>query len=64
VHQQAAAGDRHGYGARTRFIPPQVAALFEARAWPEAAADTPSSPARASVIDIAARMREKWRSPR
>ena len=62
VHQQAAGGDRHVYGSRTRFIPPKLAALFESRAWPPAtAADVAGSlwPA-ASAVDIAARMRERW----
>ena len=63
VHQQAAGGDRHVYGSRTRFIPPKLAALFESRAWPPAAAS--HSPAQAQstggAIDLAARMRERWR---
>jgi DNA helicase II / ATP-dependent DNA helicase PcrA len=29
VHQQAAFGDRHVYGSLTRFIPPQIAVLFD-----------------------------------
>jgi DNA helicase-2/ATP-dependent DNA helicase PcrA len=63
VHQQAAGGDRHVYGSRTRFIPPKLAALFDSRAWPPAAAGgAPASgtPAGAAV-DLAARMRERWR---
>ena len=63
VHQQAAGGDRHVYGARTRFIPPSLAALFDSRTWPPpAAADATGSlrPA-ASAVDLAARMRERWR---
>jgi len=63
VHQQAAGGDRHVYGSRTRFIPPRLAALFDSRAWPPpAAADaTGNSRPAASAVDIAARMRERWR---
>ena len=63
VHQQAAGGDRHVYGSRTRFIPPKLAALFESRAWPPVE-DRPvqaSTAAAAIKIDIAARMRERWR---
>ncbi len=63
VHQQATSGDRHVYASRTRFIPSQIEALFEARAWPPpqagnaaAAQGTP-----APAIDVAARMRERWR---
>jgi DNA helicase-2/ATP-dependent DNA helicase PcrA len=63
VHQQAAGGDRHVYGSRTRFIPPKLAALFESRAWPAAsAADATAGPPTAgSAVDIAARMRERWK---
>jgi DNA helicase-2/ATP-dependent DNA helicase PcrA len=62
VHQQAAGGDRHVYGSRTRFIPPKLAALFESRAWPAAAADATGGVKPAGgAIDIVARMRERWR---
>jgi DNA helicase-2/ATP-dependent DNA helicase PcrA len=63
VHQQAAGGDRHVYGSRTRFIPPKLAALFESRAWPPADADGEARAgcAPSAAIDIAARMRERWR---
>jgi DNA helicase-2/ATP-dependent DNA helicase PcrA len=62
VHQQAAGGDRHVYAARTRFIPPKLAGLFEARAWPPAPAGAAPAAAGRPVgaIDIAARMRERW----
>ena len=62
VHQQAAGGDRHVYGARTRFIPAALAELFESRAWPPAVQAAPAA-ARPDVraIDVAARMRERWR---
>jgi DNA helicase-2/ATP-dependent DNA helicase PcrA len=62
VHQQAAGGDRHVYASRTRFIPPKVAALFQACAWPkaqEAEANGLQAAPRAT-IDVAARMRERW----
>jgi DNA helicase-2/ATP-dependent DNA helicase PcrA len=62
VHQQAAAGDRHVYGSRTRFIPPRLAALFESRTWPQAEDGAAAQhPAPTVTIDIAARMRERWR---
>jgi len=63
VHQQAAGGDRHVYGSRTRFIPPKLASLFESRPWPPAAAsDAPSAVRSAgNAVDIASRMRERWR---
>ena len=34
VHGQHAAGDRHLYAARTRFIPEKLLGLFEQMAWP------------------------------
>jgi len=63
VHQQAGGGDRHVYGSRTRFIPPKFAALFESRAWPlaDSAGETRAGCAPSVAIDIAARMRERWR---
>ncbi len=62
VHQQGAFGDRHVYGSRTRFIPPALAALFESRAWPAASAgQAAGGPAPAVAIDVAARMRSRWR---
>ena len=63
VHQQAAGGDRHVYGSRTRFIPPKLAALFESRAWPPAPAGdaTRAVPSAGSTADLAARMRDRWR---
>ena len=63
VHQQAAYGDRHVYGALTRFIPPPVAAQFEmvvpspVRSDDEAA--RPPSPE--ACIDVSAQVRSLWR---
>ena len=64
VHQQAAAGDRHVYASRSRFIPEALTPLFECTAWPVAArrrrrARRISDPA--VPVDIAARMRLLWR---
>ncbi len=62
VHQQAAGGDRHVYGARTRFIAPQLAALFESRPWPQSpAGELGATPEQRTAVDLAARMRERWR---
>ncbi len=61
VHQQAAGGDRHLYASRTRFIPRELDALFEPRAWPQVAGGTDSAGARPQVVDIAARLRDRWR---
>jgi len=61
VHQQAAGGDRHVYGSRTRFIPPRVAALFESRTWPQARGQEAPVAAPGPTIDVAGLMRERWR---
>ena len=69
VTQQRAFGDRHLYGALTRFIPPEVALCFE-----RVAASTghtgrhPASPAtlaeappqRVETFDVSARVRSQW----
>ncbi len=60
VHGQPVRGDRHVYASRTRFIPEALLPLFERTFWPrvEAAARMPGQGPR---IDIAAKMRERWR---
>jgi DNA helicase II / ATP-dependent DNA helicase PcrA len=63
VHQQSRGGDRHLYALRTRFVPEALLALFEQRTWPVRAEEpgvggTGSSNAR---VDIAARLRARWR---
>jgi DNA helicase-2/ATP-dependent DNA helicase PcrA len=66
VHQQAADGDRHVYANRSRFIPQELERFFDLRVWPPA----PPSPEHGAsahgkgTLDIAARMREKWRATR
>jgi DNA helicase-2/ATP-dependent DNA helicase PcrA len=60
VHGQPVRGDRHVYASRTRFIPEALLPLFERTFWPrvEAASRVASQGPR---IDIAAKMRERWR---
>jgi DNA helicase-2/ATP-dependent DNA helicase PcrA len=61
VAQQAAAGDRHDYGARSRFLDERVLAHFERAAWPEQAPEeAPRAAAAAVRVDAAARLRELW----
>jgi len=64
VHQQSTAGDRHVYASRSRFIPEALTRLFECTAWP-VAAHTVEEPGAAigpaTPVDIAARMRLRWR---
>jgi DNA helicase-2/ATP-dependent DNA helicase PcrA len=63
VHQQSSRGDRHLYASRTRFLPDALLPLFEQRTWP--AYEKESSVAaggRPEIrIDIAARLRARWR---
>jgi DNA helicase II / ATP-dependent DNA helicase PcrA len=58
VMQQARFGDRHLYGALTRFIPPEVAALFD-RADPQPTPhEADAARASAAAVDLPARVRE------
>ena len=61
VTQQAAGGDRHVYAVRTRFIPPPVTRCFDATVWPAAAVEPGVAPSAAAAIDVAARLRQRWR---
>jgi DNA helicase-2/ATP-dependent DNA helicase PcrA len=64
VHQQTAYGDRHVYAARSRFIPGALTALFECCVWPVAPRDINETNApsnSAPPVDIAARIRLRWR---
>ena len=63
THGQSRTGDQHLYASRSRFIPASIAGEFETCAWPPAARVTPSAPARHTVsVDLAARMRGRWRT--
>ena len=62
VHQQSKYGDRHVYATLTRFVTPEIAALFDAvgpAPAPEAAAAA-TPPAPDVRIDIGARVRSLW----
>jgi DNA helicase II / ATP-dependent DNA helicase PcrA len=61
VHGQSARGDRHLYASRTRFIPDKLLAFFEREAWPKPTAASAAEGRAGPRIDIAARMRERWR---
>jgi DNA helicase II / ATP-dependent DNA helicase PcrA len=62
VHQQSRGGDRHLYASRTRFVPDALLALFEQRTWPVHAQEPGGAAGRsAPPIDIAARLRARWR---
>ena len=61
VGQQHRHGDRHLYGALSRFIPPEVAALFERVGPTEAqAAPGPAAPGVAALAATALRLGAAW----
>lgn len=64
VHQQAGggAGDRHVWGALTRFVPPPVAALFDAVGPAPCGAATrgAAAPAAGPAVDVARKLRSRW----
>jgi DNA helicase-2/ATP-dependent DNA helicase PcrA len=59
VTQQSRMGDRHVYGARSRFLSPSVLACFDELAFGE---PTPSESGTATgpAVDIAGRLRRLW----
>ena len=61
VHGQSIGGDRHLYASRTRFIPDALLPLFERSSWPFSQGAPHSVASQGPRIDIAARMRERWR---
>ncbi len=61
VHGQSVQCDRHLYASRTRFIPDALLALFECVSWPVAQEAAHRVASQGPRIDIAARMRERWR---
>jgi DNA helicase-2/ATP-dependent DNA helicase PcrA len=61
VHGQSARGDRHLYASRTRFIPEALMPQFERRSWPKPAVVSAGENRAGPRIDIAARMRDRWR---
>jgi DNA helicase-2/ATP-dependent DNA helicase PcrA len=61
VHGQSRQGDRHLYASRTRFIPDGLLPLFDRSSWPMSAGASRSVASQGPRIDIASRMRERWR---
>jgi DNA helicase-2/ATP-dependent DNA helicase PcrA len=60
VHQQRSNGDRHVYGQRTRFIPPNLLKLFDVRAWPAAGAERSAAKPAAGTADVRGKLRRMW----
>jgi len=61
VRGQSTLGDRHLYTSRTRFIPETLLPLFERTSWPVSAEKAGRIASQGPRIDIAKRMRERWR---
>jgi DNA helicase-2/ATP-dependent DNA helicase PcrA len=59
VTQQSRMGDKHVYGAKSRFLTPAVMQCFEPVAWGEAYVKESSAPGKPGV-DVAARLRGLW----
>jgi DNA helicase-2/ATP-dependent DNA helicase PcrA len=59
VTQQSRMGDRHVYGAKSRFLTAAVMDCLEPVAWGECAAQDSPTAARATV-DVASRLRAMW----
>jgi len=58
---QNSQGDRHLYASRTRFIPDALLPFFERTNWPVSGAAASGVASQGPRIDIAARVRERWR---
>jgi len=63
VSSQSGVGDRHVYSSLTRFIPPEVASLFEAHGpvRPDNAGDAGPVRAPPGKVDVLSRLRGQWR---
>jgi DNA helicase-2/ATP-dependent DNA helicase PcrA len=63
IRQQHRHGDRHVYTPRTRFIPDEVVDKFELVSYsPLRDADAKAGHRPASRVDVAARLRQQWRT--
>jgi DNA helicase II / ATP-dependent DNA helicase PcrA len=61
VTQQARGGDRHVYGAKSRFMTEKVLAGLHALAWPGApGAQSAQRSPQAAALDVGARLRTMW----
>jgi DNA helicase II / ATP-dependent DNA helicase PcrA len=61
VRNQSAQGSRHIYASRTRFIPETLLTLFERCSWPKSLERAGTVGGEGPRINIAARMRDRWR---
>jgi ATP-dependent DNA helicase UvrD/PcrA len=62
AHQQRGDGDRHMYAVRTRFVTEPITKHFDQCTWPTAAHELRSTAkAPAKPVDIASRIKSRWR---
>jgi DNA helicase-2/ATP-dependent DNA helicase PcrA len=59
VTQQSRMGDRHVYGAKSRFLTRKVLACFDEVAWSDER-DRAASSTKANPVDVAAKLRDMW----
>ena len=60
VTSQSKTGDRHVYGARSRFLTKAVMTRLEAITWPDAQSDEDNHVSTSARIDVAAKLRDMW----
>jgi DNA helicase-2/ATP-dependent DNA helicase PcrA len=60
VTGQARMGDRHVYGAKSRFLTREVMACMEPVIWPQALPDAEDAAGTAPRVDVAAKLRGLW----
>jgi DNA helicase-2/ATP-dependent DNA helicase PcrA len=60
VTQQSRMGDRHVYGAKSRFLTPEVMACLEPLAWSDETTTTEPGSRGGNVVDVAAKLRSMW----
>ena len=59
VTQQSRTGDRHVYGAKSRFLTREVMACFQAVSWSDER-EKNSAGAKTTPVDVAAKLRGMW----
>lgn len=62
ITQQSRSGDKHVYGARSRFMTEELIRTFETKSWPQNAhcAREPDASRTAVRVDAAQKLREMW----
>src|SRR5882672_3086662 len=60
VTQQSRRGDRHVYGARSRFLTPGVMACFEPLAWSDETTTRDPRARGGNIVDVAGKLRSMW----